>query len=156
MKLYIQIENGQPINHPAFEDNLMQAFGSIPNTWEEFVRPERPTTDVYQLLSDNPTYEKINGVWTDVWALRDMTAQEKSAKQQSAKDVWASLPDRENFAAWVFDEVICAYAPPIPRPETGDYFWQGITSSWVPRPPYPTEKGQFKLNFSTATWVAIT
>ena len=29
MKLYIEAENNQPKNHPAFEDNLIQAFGQI-------------------------------------------------------------------------------------------------------------------------------
>lgn len=155
MKLYIQIKNGQPINHPAFEDNLTQAFHQIPSDWEEFVRLERPIASVYQVVSETPTYKKVNGVWTDVWAVRDMTAQEKSAKQQAAKSDWAALPNRDNFAAWVFDEASCTYVAPVPRPETGDYFWQGTTSSWVVRPPYPTNGGQYKLDFSTATWVTI-
>ena len=50
MKLYIQVENGQPINHPAFADNLTQAFGQIPNTWEPFYRIERPVPGVYEVL----------------------------------------------------------------------------------------------------------
>ena len=42
MNLYIETNNGQTINHPAFEDNLIQAFGSIPEHFEPFVRVERP------------------------------------------------------------------------------------------------------------------
>ena len=78
MNLYIETENGNPINHPAFEDNLLQAFGAIPAHWEPFNRVERPTLSIYQVLdSQESTYQKIDGVWTDVWSLRDMTSEEK-------------------------------------------------------------------------------
>jgi hypothetical protein len=33
MKLYIETENGWVKNHPAFENNLLEAFGSIPENW---------------------------------------------------------------------------------------------------------------------------
>ena len=154
MKLYIQIQNGQPINHPAFEDNLLQAFNPIPENWEPFVRVERPIPTVYQLLeAPEPVYQKVDNVWTDVGALRDMTNTEKTAKQQAAKDAWAALPNRDNFTAWNFDEVTCAYQPPIPHP-TDDkiYFWQGTTSSWVERPAYPTDGKEYTLDHATATW----
>ena len=83
MNLYIETENGAVKNHPAFEDNLIEAFGSIPEHWEPFVRVARFSLGVYKVAeADNPTYEKVNGVWTDVWLLRDMTPEEKSAKQQ--------------------------------------------------------------------------
>jgi hypothetical protein len=149
MNIYIQIENGQPVNHPAFEDNLIQALGSIPENWEPFTRVERPVTDAYQVLvSAQPSYEKVNGVWTDVWTIRDMTEEEKTAKQQeleaatvvgkkavqqAVKDFWATLPNRENFSAWTFDEETCQYLPPTPRPTEGDFRWDGVTNSWVPR-----------------------
>lgn len=149
MNIYIQIENGQPVNHPAFEDNLIQALGSIPENWEPFTRVERPTLSVYELMtSEKSTYEKINGVWTDVWAIREMTEEEKTTKQQeleattvagkqaiqqTVKDFWATLPNRENFLAWTFNEETCQYLPPIPRPTEGDFRWDGVTNSWVPR-----------------------
>lgn len=155
MNLYIQTQDGQPINHPAFEDNLLQAFNPIPDNWEPFVRVERPTPAVYQLLdSPEPVYQKVNGVWTDVWALRDMTDAEKTAKQQTAKDEWAGLPERNNFTAWVFDEATCAYQPPVPRPTDDNfYFWQGTTSAWVETPAYPTDGKEYTLDFATATWI---
>ena len=60
MNLYIQIENGLPINHPAFEDNLIQAFGKVPDHWEEFVRVEKPLNiGIYQICSEEPIYQKI-------------------------------------------------------------------------------------------------
>jgi len=158
MNLYIETDsNENPINHPAFEDNLIQAFGSIPDHWEIFTRVERPTPSVYQVLaSPNSTYQKINGVWTDVWQLRDMTDAEKSAKQQAVKDAWNSEP-RPNLTAWTFDEATCSYQPPIPMPTDGkNYFWDGTTNTWQVRPPYPTDGKKYKLDRPTATWVEVT
>jgi len=86
MKLFIQIKSGQPVNHPAFEDNLIQAFGAVPDHWEQFIRVERPIPGVYEILeSDQPIYQKVDGVWTDVWSLRPMTEYEIT-KQQEVRD----------------------------------------------------------------------
>jgi hypothetical protein len=133
MKLYIETENGLPINHPALEENLLQAFGEIPTHWKPFLRVERPTPEVYQELNtQEPEYLLVEGVWKDVWSIRDMTADEIAFKQQTAKDSWASLPNRENFTAWVFDEVTCSYIPPVPRPDDGKlYRWDGAVNNWV-------------------------
>ena len=145
MNLYIQIENGKPINHPAFMDNLMAAFGGIvPPNWEKFIRVERPIPSVYQVLvSEEPTYEfnESLGYWMDTWALRDMTADEKTAKQQAAKDLWAKRPNLVNFSAWTFNEATCQYEPPIPKPDDGKiYRWDGATNSWIEFTP-PTQVG---------------
>lgn len=134
MNLYIQVQDGQPINHPAFEDNLLQAFGAIPENWEPFVRVVCPVPPTYQIFeSQEPIYQKVNNVWTDVWLLRNMTDTEKTTKQQEVKEAWASLPNRENFIAWVFNEETCQYVPPTPRPTEGDYRWDGATNSWISR-----------------------
>jgi len=158
MNLYIQVENGQPVNHTAFEDNLIDAFGSVPSNWEPFIRVEIPRPTVYQVLnSTEPTYQKVNGVWTDVWDLTEMTDAEKTAKQQAVKDAWAANPNSSNFTAWTFDESICAYVPPTPKPTDGkQYFWQGTTNTWQIMPPYPTDGKEYKLDFPTATWVLVT
>jgi hypothetical protein len=159
MKLYIQTQGGQPINHPAFEDNLLQAFATIPENWEPFVRVEKPIPTMYQVLeAEEPVYTKVNGVWTDVWLLHDMTAEEKAVKQQAAKDAWAAMPNYSNYTAWTFDEAICEYQPPTPRPVDLDknYFWQGTTSSWVETPAYPTDGKEYKIDFATATWIIKT
>lgn len=98
MNLFIQVEDGQPINHPAFEDNLIQAFGAVPDHWEPFVRIERPTPGTYEVLEfDKPTYQKVDGVWTDVWSVRPMTEdeianQKMSQAEFSAKDVRSEAP----------------------------------------------------------------
>jgi len=158
MNLYIQVENGQTVKHPAFEDNLLQAFESIPSNWEPFVRVERPTLSIYQVFDpEEPSYQKVNGVWTDVWSLRDMTDAEKAEKQQAVKDAWAANPNASNYTAWTFNVETCFYVPPIPYPNDGEnYFWQGTTNSWVVQPPYPDDGKKYKLDYPTATWVLVT
>lgn len=162
MNLYIETENGQIKNHPAFEDNLIQAFGSVPAHWEPFIRIERPILGVYELMTlDNSTYEKINGVWTDVWHKRDMTAEEKAAKQQEAIANFNNREQAENWSAWIFDEDACAMKPPIPRPEpdlakieAGIYtMWCGADANWKEAPARP--EGEYKFDFLAWQWVPI-
>jgi len=131
MNLFIQVENNQVINHPAVEENLMQVFGTIPANWEPFMRVSRPIPDVYQVLeSDNPTYEKINDVWADVWAIRDMTSEEKIARQNEAKSIW--MASGMYHPSWIFEEETCTYIPPVPYPMDGkQYVWDENTISWI-------------------------
>lgn len=132
MNLYIEIKNGATKNHPAFEDNLIQAFGFVPNHWEAFTRVQRPVPTIYQTFdSQEPVYAQVDGVWTDVWSLRDMNAEEVVAKQQTSKAAWAALPNRNNFTTWTFNEATCKYEPPTPEPEGGLHRWDGATNSWV-------------------------
>ena len=158
MNLYIETENGVTKNHPAFEDNLMQAFGAIPEHWEPFIRVERPTLDVYQILeSDEPVYAKVDSVWTDVWSVRDMTAEEKSALQQSAITALNNRPQSENWVAWTLDEATCTMQPPIPRPEPVEgkiVFWCGADANWKETPARP--EGPYKFDFFAWQWVEIT
>jgi len=84
--LFIQVENGAPIKHPASEDNIFQAYGEIPSSWEPFIRVERPDLVYEVFTSQTATYQKISGVWTDVWAVRAMTSKEKGVKQQQIRD----------------------------------------------------------------------
>lgn len=163
MKLYIETENGVPKNHPAFEDNLLQAFGSIPEHWEPFVRIKRPVLGIYQVLeSDMSTYEKVNGVWTDVWSVREMTAEEKAAKQQTVCDAFNNRPQAKNWSAWTFDEATNAMVPPIPRPEPDQTkldvgiltVWCGADNNWKDTPARP--EGNYKFDFFAWQWVEAT
>ncbi len=157
MDLYIEVENGITKNHPAFEYNLIQAFGSVPAHWEPFIRVERPLLSVYELMTaEEPTYEKVNGVWTDVWHKRDMTAEEKTAKQQ---DVITAFNNREyasNWSAWTLDETTCMMVPPIPRPTEIEgvlVMWCGADNNWKEVPARP--EGEYKFDFFAWNWVAI-
>lgn len=157
MNLYIETENGVTKNHPAFEDNLLQAFGSIPAHWEPFIRVERPTPAVYQLLeSQEPVYTKIDGVWTDVWSLRDMTSEEKTAKQQEVITAFNEREYASNWSAWTFDEATCAMVSPIPRPEPVEgvlVAWCGADNNWKEAPTRP--EGEYKFDFIAWVWVAL-
>jgi len=154
--LYIETENGATKNHPAFEDNLIQAFGVVPTHWEPFTRVERPTPAVYQILEfDEPVYAKVDGVWTDVWSLREMTAEEKTAKQQAVITVFNQQEYASNWSAWTLDEATCTMVPPIPRPEPVEgkiVFWSGADANWKEAPARP--EGDYKFDFIAWAWVA--
>lgn len=161
MELYIQIKDGQPFEHPILGDNFCAAFPDVDvnNLPPEFARFERvlcPRLGVYEvMISETPTYELVDGVYKDVWHIRNMTDAEKTAKQQAVKEAWAALPTRDNFLAWVFNEAKCGYYPPIPSPGA-NYFWQGTTASWVEIPQWPDDDKQYTLDFASATWVEVT
>ena len=162
MNLYIETENGATKNHPAFEDNLIQAFGAVPAHWEPFTRVEPPVPGMYQVLvSDNPVYTKIDGVWTDVWTVREMTTEEKAPVQQTIRNAFAAREQAENWSAWTWDEATCTMVPPIPRPAVDETktaagimtFWCGADANWKDTPVRP--EGNYKFDFFAWDWVAV-
>lgn len=165
MNLYIEIKDGQPINHPAFEDNLIEAFGQVPSNWEPFVRVERPVPGRFEVLdSQEPTYQKIDGVWTDVWTVRPMTQDEKNVIFQRIKDDWAARPDAANWTAWTFNEETMWFDPPVPRPERTQaqidariyYRWCGAENNWKETPPLPEgDESGYRFNFLEWHWVKL-
>ena len=157
MNLYIQIENGQPINHPAYEDNLVAAFGLIPTNWEPFIRLKFPTLGNFEKLDDpDVTYEKVDGVWTDIYHVIAMSVEEKTAKIDEHKLKWTALPQRDNFTAWTFNEETLRYEPPIPRPTDREVMWSGANNGWVDRPQKPDDGKTYTLDFYTSSWVEVT
>lgn len=164
MNLYIETEHGQIKNHPAFEDNLLQAFGSIPAHWEPFIRVKRPVLGEYQVLENQEAvYAKVDGAWTDVWTVRDMTAEEKTAKQQAIVTVFNEREYASNWSAWTFDETTNAMIPPIPRPAVDQTkknagimtFWCGADANWKDTPARPVDENQYKFDFFAWQWVAV-
>ena len=164
MNFVIRIENGQPIDHPIAIENFRQAFphldeNNLPPEFAEFYRPSAPTLGPYDLLeSHDVTYQLIDGVWTDVWPIRQMTEQEKAEKIAGVQAAWATRNEanNNNWAAWTFDESLCAYVPPIPRPEGGNVFWQGTTLSWVASTQHPNDGKTYKFNFTSGIWIEVT
>ncbi len=157
MNLYIETENGQSKNHPAFEENLLEAFGAIPEHWEAFVRVERPSSlGLYEVFDDpEVTYEKIDGVWKDVWRIRNMTDEEKATKQQAVRDSFNRRYQAENWSAWTLDEATCEMQPPIPRPapiEGKDVRWCGAENNWKEVPNRPVDEYQYRFNFLAWQW----
>lgn len=134
MELFIQVKDGQAFQHPIFGDNFCAAFpevdvDNLPPEFARFVRVPRPTLGAYEVwIFEEPTYELVDGVYTDVWHKRDMTDQEKAEKQQSVKDAWAA----RGWISWVFNEGTCAFDPPVPKPDDGKiYKWDEQSVSWV-------------------------
>lgn len=135
MELFIQIKNGQPFEHPIFGDNFRAAFphidvNNLPPEFARFKRVIRPSIGPYEVwIEEDPTYELVDGFYTDVWHKRDMTTEEKTAKQQAVKDEWAS----RGLSSWVFNEETCKFEAPFPKPDDGNiYKWDEATISWVP------------------------
>jgi hypothetical protein len=159
MNLYIQINDGQPVNHPVLMDNLVSSLGCIPNDWEQFIRIPCPQLGPYQVLeSETPTYQKQFGYWMDVWAIRDMTAEEKTAKQQAVIDAFRSREQAENWAAWNLNETTCMMEPPISRPvvpEGTTVFWCGAENNWKEAPSYPVDGNDYKFDFLAWQWVQV-
>lgn len=164
MNLYIQILAGNAINHPAFEENLITSFGVVPEDWELFERVAKPVPGVYEILeSGDPTYQKVNGVWKDVWPLRNMTTEEKTAKQQAVITKFNSQEQVSNWSSWTFDEATCAMQPPIPRPAPDQIklgqgiltFWCGADNNWKDAPPRPNDGNPNKFDFLAWQWVAM-
>jgi hypothetical protein len=148
MKLYIQIQNGLPINHPAAESNLKQAFGNIPPDWEAFDRVEAPSIGVYE-KNQTVSYLKMGDSWTDVFSCEQMTTEEITAKQNETKALWA---EEGNYASWVFDVSTCSYYPPSPKPQDdNNYTWRESDTSWVYTPEKP-QGDNWVFNLETGVW----
>jgi hypothetical protein len=158
MNLYIEVENGVTKNHPAFEENLIQAFGEIPLNWEKFIRVDPPIPTVYQVLNQEPTYSKVDGVWTDVWSLRNMTDEEKLLKKQAVIDAFNNRECLSNWSAWAFDEATCTMQPPIPRPplvQGVTVLWCGAENNWKEAPNRPVDGNQYKFDFFAWQWIEV-
>jgi len=110
------------------------------------------------MTSEQATYEKVNGVWSDVWHKRDMTAEEKATKQQQVRDAFNAREQAENWSAWTLNETTCVMTPPIPRPEQIEnvlVFWCGADNNWKEAPAYPVDDNQYKFDFFAWQWIAV-
>jgi hypothetical protein len=131
MNLYIRIENGQPVNHPIAETNLNSVVRGIdvdnlPSDYASFTRVEMPELGPYEVCTS--TYQWGGDIVTDAHSTREMTTEEKTAKQDAVKADWAA----SGYASWVFNEDDCTFYPPTPRPLDGiAREWDEETISWV-------------------------
>ena len=132
MELYIQIKDGQPFEHPIIGDNFREAFpdidvNSLPPEFAKFERVERSVSpSVYEIAEVN--YLWVDGIVKDVWSLRQMTAEEKAEKINTAMQ-------HQPYLSWTFDEPSCKWIPPTPYPTDGGYYvWDESTLLWVAVP----------------------
>lgn len=132
MELFIRVKDGQPFEHPILGSNFRQAFpnedtNNLPEWAARFKRIEQPSYGVYEVY-EGATYEWIDGLVQDVHHIREMTVQEKTAKQDEVKADWA----KHNFASWVFNEDTCSFNSPTPYPNDGkQYYWNEETTNWI-------------------------
>lgn len=133
MELYICIKNGQPFEHPIFGDNFRQAFpnvdtNNLPAEFARFVRVTPPALGPYE-KNQTVSYKLINGAYTDVFSVEQMTAEEIAVKQQTIKDKWV---ENNGFVSWTFNETKCVFEAPNPYPTDGKFYqWEELTTSWV-------------------------
>lgn len=74
LDLYIKIENGVPVTHPALKQNLLDVFGKIPENWAPFERtliPEHMTSFESQNIKSEYTLMGDGVTWTDNWKIID-------------------------------------------------------------------------------------
>ena len=132
MELFIRIKDGQPFEHPILGDNFRDAFpnvdtNNLPAEFARFVRVQAPVVGVYE-KNQTVSYQLVDGVYTDVFSVEQMTIEEIAEKQQATKDAW--MPN--GFASWVFNENTCSFEAPTPRPTDGKFYqWDEPTTSWV-------------------------
>lgn len=132
MQLFIQVRDGQPYEHPIFEDNMRALFpaldlDNLPSGFAKFTRNPAPVLGAYEVY-EGVTYEADGDGFADVHHVRQMTDDEKTAKQTLVKESWKP----NGPASWVFDEPTCCFMPPVFPPNDGKtYDWDEANLTWV-------------------------
>jgi hypothetical protein len=104
MNLYIQMQNGQPWQHPLLEDNVLQAWpgidlNNLPDNLARFRRIQQPGADVLPVGNFQVavcSYELAgDGIYEDTWTVREMDDDEQriatKAQKKSVADQLESL-----------------------------------------------------------------
>ena len=143
MKLYIKIENGQPVGHPITAENYKQCFpehnvDDIPDGYAEFVRVPKPSYGPYECCAEYSTYVWDNNIVKDHWDIRPLTDKEKNQSMEFHKSRWIEIGGTERHPSWIFNEETCSYVPPIPLPSDANtlpqnrfYDWDDESNNWV-------------------------
>ena len=132
-RLFIQMRDGQPYEHPITENNMRLAFpnldlDNLPDTFAEFERVAPPELGPYE-KNLQVSYELVDGKYKDVFTKENLTDAEKTAKQNQVKAEWA---ENNGYASWTFNEDTCAFEPPTPAPDDGKiYYWEEESLSWL-------------------------
>ena len=138
MKLWIEIKDGSPINHPYTDKSLFTKHPDwdfstgVPPQYEEFKRVQRPHHGPYEYIDEDKgvEYKKIDDLWQDVWTIKQFTAEQKALRQQQVKDWWSK---NVGWDSWKFNEDKNEYEPPKPYPNTAiHHVWDESKVEWVP------------------------
>ena len=170
---YIKIKNGAPHNHPVTVANMQALLGpefslyNPPEPYKIFIRNDAPVLKPYQTFDDcgaencdswdhnglTYDYDPVLDIYYDCWHIRDMTSEEKQAKINKIKADWAIFP---NFTSWTFNEELCEFEPPQPRPSDGnEYFWSEPDLIWKQVPPVPDSGGPYRFDILQEAWIEV-
>ena len=133
MKFFIKIKDGKPFEHPIAEDNFRLAYpeidiNNLPSNFAEFKRVPPPALGVYE-KNQTCSYEIVDGVYQDVWASEEISDEEKLARQNEIKKIFA---ETLNYSSWIFDEKTCTFYPPVTPPDDNQiYDWDEKNTQWV-------------------------
>jgi len=135
MNLYIQVENGHTVNHPAYENNLLQVFGLIPSNWSPFNRIQQPDnllTSPFQTAQCTYTLSSDGVKWQDTWTAITMTSDEQA-------DLIAQTQANPPGPNVTLNTTTLQWTPNTPKPTDGqNYYWNYQTGVWVVVPLEPT------------------
>jgi hypothetical protein len=86
MRLFIQIRDGQPFEHPIVESNFVEVFphidiNNLPPEFANFERVPEPQV-LFAEIVDGETYQWFDGIVKNVWAVRQLTDSELTEKKQ--------------------------------------------------------------------------
>ncbi len=139
MKLWIEIKDGSPINHPYTQQSLFTKHPDwdfinkgVPPQYEEFKRVRRPSHGPFEYVDEDKgvEYKKVDDLWQDVWTLKQFTPEQKALRQQQAKDWWNK---NVGWDSWIFNADKNEYEPPKPYPNTAiHHVWDESKVEWVP------------------------
>jgi len=169
MKLFIQVRDGVPFEHPVMEDNMRQLFPShdletAPEGFAKFVRVAKPELGVYERFDTSHGHEGCGCEYVltadgcqDVWHVLNISASEKEYKIRAFK----AKPPRF-YTTWVFDEATCSWQAPVAYPSDNSdlyatkYAWRDSDSTWVAiTEEYPTGSESYYFNVTSESWVVL-
>ena len=86
MRLFIQIRDGQPYEHPIMFDNFVQAFpdvdiNNLPPEFANFERVREPR-ECGPLQVEELSYQWVGDIVKDVWTVRDLVGEERETRIQ--------------------------------------------------------------------------
>jgi hypothetical protein len=131
MTNYIRVQNGEAVGEPITEAKLLQDnpginINVLPPEFARLIKVHPPKLSPYE-KNQVKVYEWDRDAIKEVWYCEQVTPEEKLQLQNNAKAKWAQI----GFPSWVFDESICWFKPPVPKPMDGKiYRWDEQSLSW--------------------------
>lgn len=141
MDFYIQVLNGEPVGNPMDElsakyysyNTLGAPIGTMSPALEPFLPTREPDYELLEVLETSDGFKKIDGKWQTEYTVRPMTAEEKEAHAEKAKEEWVTIGP--GYASWVYNEETGMMNPPVQPPS--DFIaleWDEENQEWIGEP----------------------